>query len=317
MNGYAGFDFNAPADDWTSEALEHVRLRLRARGVLAAFPTLITDDLDAMVARAARYAELLNANPLFELTFPRLHIEGPFISPLDGPRGAHPLAYCRVPKQAPDVLDRLLDASGGRIGILTLAPELDGALPLIEHAAACGVCVGIGHTNASNATIADAVQAGATLSTHLGNGSHQVLPRLDNYVQTQLAEDALAATFIADGHHVPFTTLKNFLRAKTWPRSILVTDATAGADAPPGDYMLGPERIVVSENLRVSKPGQDNLAGSALTLDRAIINVATHCGVPFADAWAMASTIPAATVGLSGPPPITVHISSERFLNEE
>ncbi|MBW3631310.1 MAG: hypothetical protein KY464_18760 [Gemmatimonadetes bacterium] len=211
------------------------------------------------------------------------------------------------------MLERLQDASGGRIGLLTLAPELPGALELIGVATAAGIRIAIGHTSAGPAELDAAASAGALLSTHLGNGSHQLLPRHANYIQVQLADDRLAASFIADGHHLPWYALKNFLRAKGVERSILVTDAIAAADAPPGVYRLGEEALEVSADLRVSKPGQPNLAGSALTLDRAVVNVALHCGLPFPEAWAMASSRPAALLGIPLPAEIEVTVSQAGF----
>lgn len=199
------------------------------------------------------------------------------------------------------------------LGLLTLAPELLGALPLIESARTEGICVALGHTEAAPETIRQAVDQGAQLSTHLGNGSHQMLPRLDNYVQVQLAEDRLAASFIADGHHVPFYTLKNFIRAKTPARSILVTDAIAAAEQGPGRYSLGNDEVVVTPDGRVSKPGEPNLAGSALTLDRAVINVARHCDVRFSTAWDMASRQPADLLGITNLPQISVEVEDEQF----
>lgn len=313
VNGYAGFDFNAPPETWTIEDFYAVRAALHRRGVLVALPTFITDEAERLIARARRYAAFLEEDAALARTFPKLHIEGPFISPEEGPRGAHPQAHCRTPKALPDLLRRLREASGERIGILTLAPELPGALDLIAEAAAHGICAALGHTQARPETIWAAAEAGATLSTHLGNGSHLELPRLDNYVQAQLAEDRLIASFIADGHHLPFYTLKNFLRAKTPRRSVLVTDAIVAADVGPGRYTFGGAEVVVSPDLRVQKPGQRNLAGSALTLDRAVLNVALRCDVPFGEAYAMASTRPAELIGLSAPPDISVKISEEGF----
>jgi N-acetylglucosamine-6-phosphate deacetylase len=314
VNGYAGFDFNSPAETWRVEDMRHMAGLMALRGVAAALPTFITDDAEAMLARARRYAEILDDVPSRADFLPLLHIEGPFISRDDGPRGAHPLAHCRTPRDLPDLFARLREASGDRIGILTLAPELPGAMDLIAEAAAAGVCVGIGHTNASPDELRRAVEAGARLSTHLGNGSHQVLPRLDNYVQSQLADDRLVASFIADGHHMPFPTLQNMLRAKTLERSILVTDAMAAADEGPGRYTLGGEEVAVSEDLRVAKPGEPNLAGSALTLDRAVVNVALHCGVAFEEAWRMASELPAKLVGLPTPEKVRVKVTATGFL---
>ncbi len=313
VNGYAGFDFNAPADTWTPEDFRTVRDALHRRGVAAVLPTFITDDVEATVERARRHAEFLNRDPELEETYPLLHIEGPFISPEDGPRGAHPRQYCRVPGDVPDYVERLREASDDRIGILTLAPELEGALKVIEEATAHGICVSIAHTQADRSRLLEAVDAGAKFSTHLGNGSHQMLPRLDNYVQAQLSEDRLLASFIADGHHVPLYTLKNFIRAKTPERSVLTTDAIVAAEVGAGRYSLGNKEIVVTEDLYVSKPGEPNLAGSALTLDRAIINAASHCDISFDQAWTMASTRPAELVGLPEPDEVTVDIIDHEF----
>ncbi len=313
VNGFDRFDFNSPAEEWKSEELHRLRLSMRRRGIVRALPTLITDEPPRMLARARRFRELIEADATLEAVFPRLHIEGPFISSEDGPRGAHSLAFSRAPAQAPDFLERLREASGDRIGIVTLAPELDGALEFIEKAASAGIVAAIGHTAASASTIGAAVRAGARLSTHLGNASHPLLPRLDTYIYAQLAEDDLMASFIADGHHIPYFTLKCFLRAKTPGRSILVSDAIAAAGAGPGRYMLKGEEVIVSRDLRAAKPGQPNLAGSALTLDRGVLNVALHCDASFEEAWRMASTAPAALLGMADPPEIEVDVSSDGF----
>lgn len=313
LNGYRGIDFNAPAEAWSAERLHRVRAALLRRGVAVALPTLITDDASRLLDRARRYAELVEESEELASTFPRLHVEGPFICADEGPRGAHPLAHCRTPRQHPDLIRRLREASGDRIGVLTLAPELPGALELIAEGAAAGICMAIGHTGAAPERIAEAVEAGARLATHLGNGSHQTLPRHANYVQAQLADDRLFASFIADGHHLPWYTLQNFIRAKTPGRSVLVTDAVAPADAPPGVYRLGDEQIIAGEDGRVQKPGQPNLAGSALTLDRAVANVTLRCGVAFAEVWEMASTRPAALLGIPVPDEVEVSVTEAGF----
>jgi N-acetylglucosamine-6-phosphate deacetylase len=317
VNGYGGFDFNGPAQTWTAEILREIQKKLHQRGVVAALPTLITDDESRMVARARRYAQLLAEAPALEGLYPGLHIEGPFICRDTGPRGAHPEAFCKDPDELPDFVERIWEASGGRIAVMTLAPELPGAIVLVERLANLGVCVALGHTSASAPIIRDAVNAGARMSTHLGNGSHSQLPRLDNYIQNQLAEARLAASFIADGHHIPFATLQNFIRAKTPDRSVLVTDAVAPADAGPGTYSLGEATITADKSLRVTTPGHTGLAGSALTLDLAIINVCRFCGISFEKAWTMASVNAAALIGLSTPAQIEVDIQEQRFFLRE
>mgnify|MGYP006296220161 CR=1 FL=1 len=308
INGYAGLDFNGDPSRWTEAAWRDVRTKLRRRGVVAALPTLVTDSPEHLLARARRYGELVESDDDLSAAFPLLHIEGPFISPIDGPRGAHPLMHCTTPAEVPDLVDRLNEAACGRVGLVTLAPEVDGAIDLIGHLVRDHIAVGLGHTMATADEINRAVEAGAAMSTHLGNGSHPRLPRLDNYMQTQLADDRLFASFIADGHHMPFTTLKNFIRAKTPARSILVSDAMLAAEMEPGMYTFGGERIEVRPDGYVGKPGAENLAGSVLTLDRAVIHVATYCGIDFETAWSMASVQPARVVGLSKPEEVTVEV---------
>jgi N-acetylglucosamine-6-phosphate deacetylase len=140
-----------------------------------------------------------------------------------------------------------------------------------------------------------------------------MLPRLDNYVQNQLGDDRLMASFIADGHHMPFSTLKNFLRSKTPARSILITDAIPAAELEAGRYQFGHQEVEVSESGRAGVPGAPHLAGSTLTLDAAVLNVARHCGVPWQEAWAMASTHPSDLVGLSPPEEVTVRVKEDCF----
>jgi N-acetylglucosamine-6-phosphate deacetylase len=223
-------------------------------------------------------------------------MEGPYLSPDDGPRGAHPRAFVRGADV--DDLRRRQEAAGGRIRLVTVAPEAPGVLKVIEHLVGGGVRVAIGHTSATPAQIADAVSAGATLSTHLGNGCAQVLPRHPNVIWEQLADDRLMASFIVDGHHLPAATVKSMVRAKTPGRSILVTDAIAAAGMPPGRYTLGGQEVELSPAGRVAAPGAPNLAGSALRLDVAIGKTVRFTGLVLEDVVPMASTRPAEYVGV-------------------
>ena len=224
-------------------------------------------------------------------------MEGPYISPADGPRGAHRLADVR-PASVGD-FNRRQDAADGRIVLVTLAPEIGGAIALIEHLVASGVRVACGHTAAAPEQIADAVAAGATLATHLGNGCAQMLPRHPNAIWELLAADGVFASFIVDGHHLPPATVKAMVRAKGIGRSILVTDAVAAAGCEPGTHTLGGVTCELSDDGRVSLPGTPYLAGSALTLDRAIANTVRYTGLPLESVIPMASVIPAAYLGLT------------------
>lgn len=294
VNGFAGVDFNEPgvAPDRIRTALAAIR----ATGVTRCLPTLITAPLDRFV-RCAR--------TLVGLDHPAIagiHLEGPYISPEDGPRGAHPRGHT-----APASLDdfqRRQDAANGRIVLVTLAPEVPGALHLIGHLADLGIRIAIGHSAATPETIRDAVAAGATLSTHLGNGCAAMLPRHQNVIWEQLATDELWASLIADGHHLPASMVKVFTRVKPHARTILVTDAIAAAGCPPGPYRLGEVEIDLAPNGHVSLRGTPFLAGSALSMPEAIGNTVRFTGLPLPVVLDMASSVPAAYLGI--PPAETV-----------
>ena len=223
------------------------------------------------------------------------HVEGPHISPEDGPRGAHPRRWVRPPDL--EEFRRWQDAARGNIRLVTLAPEWPEAPAYIEALVAQGVVISIGHTGADTRQLADAVSAGATMSTHLGNGAHSILRRHPNYIWEQLAEDRLTASFIVDGIHLPQSFLKAAVRAKGVSRSVLVTDASAPAGAKPGRYALGEQEVDLTADNRVVLAGQDKLAGSALRMDHAVQNVMRLVGLPLADAVTMATTNPARVGG--------------------
>jgi N-acetylglucosamine-6-phosphate deacetylase len=288
VNGFAGVDFNDPATG--IDRVQHAVAALRARGVTQFLPTIISAPLERF-ERCAR--TLLQARAAAVVG---IHLEGPYISPEDGPRGAH-----RREDVAPASVEdfkRRQGAADGRIRLVTLAPEVAGAIGLIEYLRTSGVRVAIGHTGATPEQVRDAVRAGASLSTHLGNGCAQMLPRHPNFLWEQLAADELTASLIVDGHHLPAATVKSMIRAKTPGRVVLVTDAIAAAGQPPGEYQLGEVRVRLDESGRVAVPGQPNLAGSALSMDRAVGNVVRFAGVTLEEALAMASTRPAAYLGI-------------------
>ena len=288
VNGFAGVDFNAPGlmADRAATALD----RMRATGVTRCLPTLITSSLE-------RFAT--NARVLARLSHPSiagLHMEGPYISPEDGARGAHAAEH--VIAASIDDFSRRQDAADGRIVLVTLAAETPNALRLIEHLVKTGVRAAIGHTAASPLQITDAIAAGATLATHLGNGCAQNLPRHPNVIWELLAADRVFASLIVDGHHLPPATVKAMVRAKDPRWTILVTDAIAAAASPPGDYTIGDVTCTLGEDGRVSLPGTPYLAGSSLTMDRAIGNAARFTGLPIDQVAAMASSVPAAFLGM-------------------
>lgn len=273
VNGYAGVDFNQ--DDLTAEQLHATCQMLERDGVTAILATFITEQLDVMVNRLQRMVALRDHDPLAQRVIVGLHVEGPFISPVDGYRGAHPVDAVRPAH--PDQMQRLLDAAGGLIRVVTLAPECDPDLATTRMLAKQGVVVSAGHTNATLEQLTAAADAGLSMMTHVGNGCPPQLPRHDNIVQRALAlADRLWLCFIADGAHVPFFALANYLKAASLDRSIVVSDAIAPAGLGPGTYTLSRWQLVIDEDLVARAPDGSHLVGSALSLPRAANNLRQH-----------------------------------------
>ena len=291
VNGFAGVDYNNAAT--THEEIARSIQVLFSTGVTRFYPTVITGAAERMTAALRNLAAARETLPDGE-AMDGFHVEGPHISAEDGPRGAHPRQWVRKPDL--DEYCRWQEATGGRIRIVTLAPEWPEAVRYIEHITADGVVASIGHTQATAGQIADAVSAGATLSTHLGNGAHGVMRRHPNYIWDQLAEDRLMADFIVDGIHLDAAFLKVALRAKTVERAVMVTDAAPPATAKPGRYYIGEQAVDLTEDQRVVLAGQDRLAGSALRMDRGIENLMRLTGISLSDAVKMA-TVNAARAG--------------------
>jgi N-acetylglucosamine-6-phosphate deacetylase len=309
VNGFAGVDFNAP--NLPADRVHFALAQLRLTGVTRLLPTLITSSLEDFAACARVLADA--ADPAIA----GIHMEGPYISSDDGARGAHPRTH--VVAAGRDDFERRQEAARGRIALVTLAPEVEGAIALTEWLVTAGVRVAIGHTSATGDQIAAAVSAGATLSTHLGNGCPSILPRHPNVIWEQLAADGLLASIIVDGHHLPAATVKSIVRAKGVERMILVTDATAAAGSRPGRYRIGNVECDLGADGRVSLPGTAFLAGSSLTLDQAIANTASYTGLPIEDVIRMASHNPASYLGIEPAGTVSAEWNGQQFrvLNAE
>jgi N-acetylglucosamine-6-phosphate deacetylase len=292
VNGYAGVDFNDAA--LTADALDHALNAMLRSGVTTCLPTLITADETTLADRLAALDNAVASSRLGPAMVPGFHLEGPFLNPTRGYAGCHPTTAMIPPD--PGVLERLTAGLRHPVLLLTLAPELDGAIRLIKWACSGGMVVAMGHTAADAAFIVRAIQAGVTLSTHLGNALPQPQPKFHNPLMAQLARDELHASFIADGIHIPPPALKVLLRAKGLSRSVLVTDATAAAATGPGRYRFAGMTIEHMPDGSVTVPGTSALAGSALCLDQAVRNlISWNLAAPVA-ALSMASTQPAALI---------------------
>ncbi len=295
VNGYGGQEFND--FDLTPEKVAEVSLAFDACGVTAYLPTSTTHSFEMLAATMKTLATARETIPEVAARVPGFHLEGPYFSPEDGPRGAHPREHCRPPDW--DEFQRLQEAAGGGIRILTMSPEYEGSPEFISHVAGTGVVVAIGHTAANSDQIRAAVDAGACMSTHLGNGAHGTIRRHPNYIWDQLADDRLTASLIVDGHHLPASVVKCFVRGKTLDHCVLVSDIVGLGGMPPGLYentSIGAVEIL--EGGRVVVAGQRQyLAGAALPIGVGVANVMQYAGLDLKAAVAMATTKPAAIIG--------------------
>ena len=296
INGAGGIGYNA--EDLSVEDVIRSCEWPHKAGTGLFCPTVTTSPVGQTIRSLEILAQACEQSKRAAATLQGIHIEGPYISSEDGPRGAHPVEHTKDPDW--EEFCKLQEAAGGRIKILTLAPEREGSLPFIEKAAASGVVISIGHTGASRERVREAISAGAKLSTHLGNGAHAQLPRHDNYIWEQLAADELWAGLVPDGHHLPQPVLQSFYRAKGRDRICLVSDVAPIVGLPPGVYdrIYGDYMVEIHESGKISLAGTPYLAGAALFLDRGIPNAAALTDATIEDAVAMATVNPARLLGL-------------------
>jgi N-acetylglucosamine-6-phosphate deacetylase len=294
INGCSGRSFNSAT--LTRDDIRHVVEMCQRHGIAGLCPTLITNAREAILHGFATLRQACDADTMLARALPGFHLEGPYISPEDGPRGAHPRPHVRPPDW--DEFCRFQEAAGGRIRLVTLAPEREGALVFIEKLVRSGVVVALGHTAATGEQIRAAIAVGARLSTHLGNGSHALLPRHDNYIWEQLAADELWASVICDGHHLPPAVVRCILRVKTPARTILTCDASSLAGLPPGRYLEWGQEFEVLPVGKVVVPGTTYLAGSSVFTDTCLGLVQRFAGVSHRDAIDMASARPRELLGL-------------------
>jgi N-acetylglucosamine-6-phosphate deacetylase len=284
-NGRLGVSFSDP-----TLTVEQVAAIVRGQahlGTARLCPTLITAPFADMLHGVRTIAAACERHPDVAKRVVGIHLEGPSISEVDGYRGAHPLGAVRGPDW--EEFHQLREASGNRIAIVTLAPERPGAIDYIRRVAGEGVLVALGHTAADSSTIRAAVEAGARLSTHLGNGIASPLPRHPNPIWDQAGEDGLWASLIADGHHLSPSTLKALVRAKTPERIVLVSDASPLAGLPPGRY--GTWEVEASG--RVVVAGTPYLAGANRGIEAGVDHLIRWAGLAPAQAIATASMHPA------------------------
>jgi N-acetylglucosamine-6-phosphate deacetylase len=297
VNGYAGIDLNG--DDLATDLVRRLLDRLLAEGVTCFAPTLITAPQDELCHALSVIAAARRQDPLVAACIPFVHVEGPHISPQDGYRGAHPADAVRAPSVTE--FDSWQRASDGLVGLVTMSPHWSGSEEYIQALTQQGVHVALGHTDATPEQIVRAVDAGARLSTHLGNGVPQQVGRHNNPIWPQLADDRLTATFIGDSHHLPASVLKPMLRAKGLHRSILVSDSVALAGLPAGVYTtpVGGQ-VELKPDGKLCVFGSELLAGSTTSLAACIGSVVRLTGLSLHDVLPMATANPGRFVGGRG-----------------
>jgi N-acetylglucosamine-6-phosphate deacetylase len=295
VNGFGGVDFQQ--DGLTPSQLLQAVAALARCGTGQIFVTLISDTIDRLCARLENLENLRCGEPALRRAIAGYHLEGPWLSPETGYCGAHNPGVMQAPSLA--AFNRLQAAAAGHIRLITLAPECPRSAECIAAITAAGVHVALGHTNADERQIDEAIAAGARFCTHLGNAVPAYLPRHDNVIQRLLARDELTACLIPDGVHLPPFVLRNFFRAKPYTRVLFTTDAMAGAGAGPGRYRLGEYDIVVGTDGIARQPDGPGFAGSTLTPDEGVRRVARFLDLPLDEARRLWSDAPRRAFGLT------------------
>jgi N-acetylglucosamine-6-phosphate deacetylase len=303
VNGFCGVDFNGLSLE--KRDVERVCRLLKTEGVVGFLPTLVTNDPTAIESLAST---ILDADDSSGAKILGLHLEGPFISVQEGARGAHALQWIRPPDI--DWIRHIHDRTDGRIRLLTCSPEWSGSAAFIEAVCRLGIRVAIGHTMASDEHIREAVCAGATLSTHLGNGIPATLPRYPNPIWSQLSEDRLWASVIGDGFHLPREVFSTILKIKG-DKALLVSDSTQFAGMEPGRYrtLIG-GNVMLTETAKLYMCEDERLlAGSAMSLRQEVETLVFSGWMDMKSAWELASIRPWQFLGETAPLP-TIEIST-------
>jgi N-acetylglucosamine-6-phosphate deacetylase len=292
VNGFAGVDFCGP--DLDVEKAIGVLPAIWRTGVTSFCPTLVTNSLSELARNFGILEQARRASADFDHTVPCYHLEGPYISP-HGSHGAHDPKWMHPPNW--EEFKELQRAAGGRIGIVTVAPELPGAEDFIRKARSAGAVVAVGHTDGGADDVHRAAAAGATLNTHLGNGCPEYMHRHKAPLWAQLADERLHASIICDGFHLPPDVVKVIVDVKGIEKTILITDAVHVAKLPPGRYSLVGTPIELLPSGQVVRADRVSMAGSALTMNRGVAVFIQFAQCTLASAIQAATANPANLLG--------------------
>ena len=294
VNGYLSHSF--VGDDLDTEKVMIIIKGFWEKGITTFMPTLTTESNEVLLRNFTILNKILEDEQIAQ-TIPGFHLEGPYISPVDGFRGAHNLKYIRKPDW--QEFEAWYHASGDRIIQVTVSPEIEGTMDFIKKCIDKNMKVSLGHTNASAEQIHQAVELGATISTHLGNGCANTIHRHHNPIWPQLSDDGLYASIIVDGFHLTKDEVRTFYKVKGPEKTILVSDITRWAGMPPGNYSDFDQEIVVTKEGAIMMPAQNVLAGASFMITRGIENVIKFTGCSLEDAINMSTRNPAKALGLN------------------
>ncbi len=280
VNGYAGVDFNAPG--LTEEAVKAVTERLNADGTAKFLPTLVTGDPEMLIATVRTVMAARRRYAVCERSILGFFMEGPFISDKPGAVGTHPVEWVRPPDIA--FFDRFQDAAEGLVRMVNVAAEVPGMPEFVRELTARGVTVSLGHQLAKTpAEIEGCIAAGARAFTHLGNGIPNEINRHDNIIFAALVEDRASVMFIPDGHHLPDTMLKLYVRAVPIERLIAVSDAQYPAGMPPGEYEVCGARARLEPDGLLWNPARNCLVGATTPIARMMTLLQERVGLTEAE----------------------------------
>ena len=294
VNGYLSHSF--VGDNLDARQVKKITEAFWKSGITTFMPTLTTESNEVLLKNFKKLNEILEDKNL-EQSIPGFHLEGPYISPVDGFRGAHNLAHIRNPNW--EEFEAWHLASGKRIKEVTVAPELEGAMGFIKKCIDNNIKVAIGHSNASTAQINEAVKLGVSISTHLGNGCANTIHRHHNPIWPQLSEDKLFASLIVDGFHLTKEEVRTFYKVKGADKTILVSDITRWAGMPPGNYTDFGQKIVVTEEGAIMMPKENVLAGASFLITKGIENIINFTGCSLKEAIDMSTINPAKALGFN------------------
>ena len=294
VNGYGGVDFNAPG--LTVEAVKTVTERLAADGTVGYLPTLVTGDPEVLIGTMRTVMEARRLHAICERNILGFFLEGPFISDRPGAVGTHPVEWVRPPDIA--LFNRFQDAADGLVRLVNVAAEVPGMPDFVRAITAAGVTVSLGHQLAKSPADIDAcIAAGARAFTHLGNGIPNEVNRHDQIVFSALVEDRASVMFIPDGHHLPDTMLKLYVRAVPLRRLIAVSDAQYPAGLPPGEYAVCGAHARLEPDGLLWNPARRCLVGATTPIAKMMALLRERIGLTPDECRAIGRDNPLALIG--------------------